>query len=550
VGEAAPDRRGRAGSLGLSTTVREATFAVFRRRGLTTLFSNPGSTEVPFLAGLPDDFSFVLALHENAVLALATGYAIGRGEPALAIVHTTAGLGNAVGAIATARVNRAPLVVLVGQQDRRHLVFEPFLAGRLERLAGDYPVSVEQPVRAQEVPGAIERAYHAAATHRGPAVVIVPMDDWAAAAEEDREDASAGLVLRARSVDPGAVDALASFLARAQSPAFVVGAGADDPETWAALVALAEQLVVPVLQESFGARAGFPQDHPLFAGFLPADRPRLRETLAPYDALLVVGAPVFRQSPYAPGRLTNVETRVAVVGDNADELHRSPAELAVLAPPAAVCRELLSRVPARDVSAPKSFRPPAAPAPPAPGEPLRAGHVLAALAERLPRNAVVVEEAPVDRPELHERLLAREPLGFLSAAMGGLGFALGGATGVRMALPQRPVVAVVGDGSSIYGIQALWSAAHYRVGVLFVILSNGGYAIMDRLAERVEREPPWPAFDVDVAALARAFGCQARRVTTHDDLVRELDEVVPTLVARNEPLLLDVVVEPTETFQP
>ena len=102
------------------------------------------------------------------------------------MVHTTAGLGNAVGALATARVNRAPLVVLVGQQDRRHLVFEPFLTGRLERLAGDYPVSVEQPVRAQEVPGAIERAYHAAATHRGPALVIVPMDDWDAPAEEEQ----------------------------------------------------------------------------------------------------------------------------------------------------------------------------------------------------------------------------------------------------------------------------------------------------------------------------------------------------------------------------
>jgi benzoylformate decarboxylase len=177
--------------------------------------------------------------------------------------------------------------------------------------------------------------------------------------------------------------------------------------------------------------------------------------------------------------------------------------------------------------------------------------VLAALAERLPRDAVVVEEAPVDRPELHERLLAREPLGFLSAAMGGLGFALGGATGVRMALPQRPVVAVVGDGSSLYGIQALWSAAHYRVGVLFVILSNGGYAIMDRLAERRGLASPWPRFDeVDVAALARGFGCPAQRIETHDELLEALDDVVPTLASREEPLLLDVVIAPTETFEP
>jgi benzoylformate decarboxylase len=182
---------------------------------------------------------------------------------------------------------------------------------------------------------------------------------------------------------------------------------------------------------------------------------------------------------------------------------------------------------------------------------LGAGHVLAALAERLPRDAVVVEECPVDRPELHERLLAREPLGFLSAAMGGLGFALPGATGVRMALPERPVVAVVGDGSSIYGIQALWTAAHYRVGVLFVILSNGGYAIMDRLAERQGGDAPWPGFEeVDVAAVARGFGCPARKITTHDELVAELDEAVPTLSSREEPLLLDVAIAPTAHFAP
>src|SRR5205823_5229169 len=122
VGEAATDRRGRAGSLGsLKRTVRDAAFDVFRRRGLTTMFSNPGSTEVPFLAGLPDDIRFILGLHEGSVVGMATGWAIGRDEPALVVLHTTAGLGNAVGALATARVNRAPLVVLVGQQDRRHL---------------------------------------------------------------------------------------------------------------------------------------------------------------------------------------------------------------------------------------------------------------------------------------------------------------------------------------------------------------------------------------------------------------------------------------------
>ena len=534
----------------LSRSVRDQAFDVLRRRGLTTMFANPGSTEVAFLTGLPDDFTFVLGLHEGSVVGMATGYAIGRQEPSLVLLHTTAGLGNAVSALATARVNRSPLVVLVGQQDRRHLSYEPFLAGKLAGLAGDYPVKFEQPVRAQDVPGAIERAYHAAATWRGPALVIVPMDDWDEPADEEREPAAAtGTVHRASEAAPAAVDALAAFLADATSPAIVVGAGADDPESWAALVRLAERLVAPVFQETFGARAGFPQDHRLYLGTLPADRAALRERLAPYDTILVVGGPAFRQSGYAPGRLTEPGTRLAIVTDDPEELHRSPADVALLAPPAAVCRALADQLPARAADPPEPLVLPEPPPPPAPGEPLTAGHVLSALAERLPRDAVVHEEAPVDRPELAYRLPAREPLGYVSAAQGGLGFALPGVTGLRMALPNRPIVAVVGDGSAIYQIQAVWSAAHYNIGALFVVLSNGGYAVMDVLAERHGGSGPWPGFgEIDLAAVARGFGCPARRIDGYDELTTTLDEVVPTLADRTEPLLLDVVIEPTRAF--
>src|SRR4051812_49677588 len=157
-------------------TVRDAAIDVLRRHGLTTIFANPGSTEITFLADLPDDIGFVLALHEGSVVGIATGWAIANDRPALVNLHTTAGLGNAVGALATARTNRVPLVVLVGQQDRRHLALEPFLAGRLEGLAGDYPVWVNVPARAPDVPGAGSRAWHEATTGRGPAVGGRAMD--------------------------------------------------------------------------------------------------------------------------------------------------------------------------------------------------------------------------------------------------------------------------------------------------------------------------------------------------------------------------------------
>jgi thiamine pyrophosphate-dependent acetolactate synthase large subunit-like protein len=533
-------------------SVRDAAFDVMRGRGMTTIFANPGSTEIAFLLDLPDDLRFVLALHEASVVGLATGWAIGRDEPAFVNLHTTAGLGNAVGALATARVNRAPLVVLVGQQDRRHLAAEPFLTGRLGGLAGDYPVWVHEPPRAQDVPMALDRAWHEAAAARGPALVIVPMDDWAAPAEQRSAPLTPARVHRVAELSADAVAELAGLLGEARAPALVVGAGADDARAWQALVALAERLGCPVWQEAFGARAGFPQDHPLFAGHLPAARSRLRATLAAHDLVLAVGAPAFRQYPYEAGALVEDGTRLAVLTDDPAEAHRSPVEIALVAPVARACELLAEQVPAREPApAPARWRPAPPPPPPAGGAPLRAAHLLAALAERLPADAILIEETPSSRPELHARVPARASLGFLSAAMGGLGFALPAATGLRMARPDRPVVAVVGDGSALYTIQALWSAAHYGAGVLFVILANGRYAVMDRLAEAAGGAPPWPAFEaVDVAGLARSLGCQAERVEDHAGLLRALDAALPSLAGRGEPLVLEVVVTPDEEFEP
>jgi benzoylformate decarboxylase len=526
-------------------TVRDAAFDVLRRRGMTKIFSNPGSTEVPFLVDLPPDLEFVLALHEGSVVGIATGFALGRGQPSFVLLHTTPGLGNAVSALATSRVNRAPLVVAVGQQDRRHLAHEPFLAGKLAGLAGEYPVWVDQPIRPQDVPGSLERAWHEAQTRRGPALVIVPMDDWQAPAPEPYEHAAPDRLVRAATADAAAVEELAQLLEQAESPALVAGAGADDPDTWAALAALAERLGASVWQEPFGARAGFPQEHPLYAGDLSADRARLREALSGHDVVLVVGAPAFRQYAYAEGPFVEEGTVVAVVTEDPAEAHRSRAQLAVLAPPAPVCVALAERLPQRDSEPPPS-RP--APEPPAPGDALRAGHVLSELAARLPRDAIVLEEAPSNRPELLARLPARENLGLISPAMGGLGFAMPAAIGLRLALPSRPVVAVIGDGSSLYAIQSLWSGATYKSGALFVILKNGGYAIMDRLAEHEGGASAWPNVDVDIAGLAEIFGCDARRVADLDTLRQVLDEVVPGLADRNEPLLLEVTVEPDPDF--
>ncbi len=523
-------------------TVRDATFDFLRRRELTDIFSNPGSTEIPFLTGLPDDVNFVLGLHEGSVVSMASGYALARRRPSFALLHTTPGFGNAVNAIATARVNRTPIVIAIGQQDRRHIAFEPFLAGRLEGLAGDYPVWTSQPARPQDVVGALERAYHEAETHRGPAVVIVPMGDWLEEAGEPHEIAAPQRVLRPGAVDDEAVAALARLLDGSARPALVAGARLDTPERWAALAALAERLGAPVYQEPFSGQAGFPQDHVQWAGPLPFLRPELRETLAPYDLVLVVGGPVFRQSAYDPGPFVHEGTVLAMVSDDADEVHRSPVELALLAAPELVCLALAGRVAQRPRPEEPLFR---RPEPPSQEAPLRAAHVLQALGDRLPADAVVVEECPSNRDELMLRMPARQPLGMVSPAMGGLGWGLPASVGLRLGLPDRPVVAVLGDGSTVFGIQGFWSAARYGIGPLVVVLKNGGYRIMDQLAARQGGPPAWPSFGaVDVAAIAEAFGCEARRIGDVEALTDVLDEVVPGLRDRTSPLLLEVTVEP------
>jgi benzoylformate decarboxylase len=529
-------------------TVRDATFDVLRRLRLTTMFSNPGSTEVPFLAGMPDDLEFVLGLHEGAVVGMAAGFALARSAPALVLLHSTPGFGNAVAALATARQNRAPLVVLVGQQDRRHLAQDPFLAGALEGLAGDYPVWSETPARAADVPGAIVRAYWEAQTHRGPAVVVVPMDDWGAPAPAEWEVVGPQRVLRASGASADVVNDLASLVDDAPCVALVAGASAE----WSSLIALAERLGCPVWAEPFGGAAGFPQDHPQFAGHLPARRARVRETLHGFDMVLVVGTGVLRQYPYDDGPLFEPGTTVAVVTADPDEAHRSVAELAVLGDPAAVCRALASAVaPRAPANGSTGRRLPAAPPAPVDGAPLTPAHVLSALAERLPRDVVVVEETPSSRPELHARLPIAEPGGFISA-MGLLGFALPCAIGARLGAPERGVIAVVGDGASLYQIMSLWSAGEYRAGVVFLVLSNGGYAIMDRLAERTGAgDGPWPVLgSIDICGLARAQGVEAIRITEHADLLARFDDLIPALGARETPLVVEVVVAQDERFDP
>src|SRR5829696_3870564 len=239
------------------STVREVTYEILRSFGMTKMFGNPGSTELPFLKGFPEDFTYILGLHEGAVVGMADGYAQGTGRAAFVNLHTAAGLGNAGAAIMTAHHNRTPLVITAGQQDRRHLAHEPFLSGRLVEMAKPYVKWSHEPARAEDVPAAVARAYHTATQEpQGPVFVAIPMDDW----EAEAPPLETRRVSQRTAASPEALERVASALLESRRPAIVVGDGAARSAAWHEVVALAEKLDAPVYNEPLSAHAPFPQD--------------------------------------------------------------------------------------------------------------------------------------------------------------------------------------------------------------------------------------------------------------------------------------------------
>src|ERR687883_902426 len=272
-------------------TVREATFDLLRELGMTTIFGNPGSTELPFLKDFPEDFAYVLGLQEATALGMAEGYAQGTGRAALVNLHTAPGLGNAMGAMVTAYHNKTPLVITAGQQDRRHIALEPLLSGRLVELAEPYVKCSHEPYRAEDVPDEIHRAYHTAMqSPQGPVFVSIPMNDW----DAEAEPYAAREISHRVAPDPEMLKRVAEALAVARHPAVVAGAGIARAGAFYDAVALAEKLRAEVWADANSPLAGFPQDHPLFRGYLALAQKTLAGQLSPYDVVLVLGAQVFQ----------------------------------------------------------------------------------------------------------------------------------------------------------------------------------------------------------------------------------------------------------------
>ncbi|MFE2051079.1 benzoylformate decarboxylase [Streptomyces sp. NPDC059459] len=506
-------------------SVRRVSHDFLERQGLTTVFGNPGSNELPFLAELPDGFRYVLGLHEGAVVGMADGYAQATGRPVLVNLHAASGSGNAMGALTNAVASRTPLVVVAGQQVRPAIGPEANLASvDAQTLMKPLVGWAAEPACAEDVPRALAQAVFEARLQRRPTYLSVPYDDWSAEVDDNALAVLDRRVERASVPDAAQGRRLAERVAAARRPALVLGGDIDAPGLFDDVVRLAERLGCPVWAAPSLFRLPFPNRHPLFRGVLPAGIAPVCEAFEGHDLVLVLGAPVFRYHEYLPGRYLPEGTRLVQVTEDASAAARAPMGEALVAGPGAVVDLLLNALGASGEPA-GPYRP--APEPlTARGPGLHPEQVFAALRDGLPADTAYVVESTSTASAWWRQMDLRRPGSYYFPAAGGLGFGLPGAVGVAMAQPDRPVVGVIGDGSANYGITALWTAAQLGVPLTIVLLRNGTYGAL-RWFGGLLGVPDAPGLDIpglDFTRVAEGYGVRARHVGGAEELRAVLAE--------------------------
>ncbi|TMK50107.1 MAG: benzoylformate decarboxylase [Alphaproteobacteria bacterium] len=507
--------RKQAKTAGASITVKQATLDLLRAFGIKKVFGNPGSTELPFLSDWPDDIDYVLGLQEASVVGMADGYAQATRNAGFVNLHSAAGLGNALGNIYTAHRNQTPLVITAGQQARSILPWQPFLyAERASEFPRPYVKFSVEPARPEDVPAAIARAYYVAMQPpSGPAFVSVPIDDWT----HPTEPLEARSVSREIGPDPEAIRSLAAALATSKRPALVVGPGVDRAQAVGLMVRLAEKTKAAVWVSPFSARCSFPERHPQFTGFLHASPAQVSDALRGYDLVVVIGAPVFTFHVEGHAPIFDGATTIFQIIDDPDAAAVSPVGSSVVATMKPALNMLLDLLPETKRAAPEGRVP--APAPGA-GDPVPVEFLLHTLSTAMPDDAVLVEEAPSHRPAMQKFMPMRGQDSFYTMTSGGLGFGLPAAVGMALGKGGIRTVCLIGDGSAMYSIQALWTAAQRKLPLTIVVINNAGYGAMRSFSQvmQVRNVPGLDLPGIDFVKIAQGLGCDAVRVAKSSEL--------------------------------
>ena len=527
-------RNGKSGSK--SVTVKQATLDLLRAFGIDRVFGNPGSTELPFLSDWPDDIDYVLALQEASAVGMADGYAQATRNAGFVNLHSAAGVGNALGNIYTAHRNQTPLVITAGQQARSILPLQAFLyAERPSEFPRPYVKFSVEPARPEDVPAAIARAYYTAMQPPcGPTFVSIPVDDWAHACAP----VEARKVSREIGPEPDAMKALAAALRSAKSPALVVGPGIDRAGAVELMVRIAEKAKASVWVSPFSARCSFPERHPQFAGFLHASPAQLSDALRAHDLVVVVGAPVFTFHVEGHAAIFDGGATIFQITDDADSAAVTPVGTSIIATVKPALTLLLDLLPESKRAAPKGRTLP--PAPQA-ADPLPVEFLLHTLSQAMPAGASLVEEVPSHRPAMQKFMPMPGQDSFYTMSSGGLGYSLPAAVGMALGKPRQRTVCLIGDGSAMYSIQALWTAAQRKLPLTVVVINNSGYGAMRSFSQvmQVRNVPGLELPGIDFVRLAEGMGCEAVRVTK----TAELGDALKRGMAHAGTNLVEVVVD-------
>ncbi|MBV9458820.1 MAG: benzoylformate decarboxylase [Bradyrhizobium sp.] len=504
-------------------SVKQATFDLLRAFGIKKVFGNPGSTELPFLSDWPDDIDYVLGLQEASVVGMADGYAQATRNAGFVNLHSAAGVGNALGNIYTAHRNQTPLVITAGQQARSILPLQAFLyAERASEFPRPYVKYSVEPARAEDVPAAIARAYYTAMQPPcGPTFVSVPIDDWSRPAQP----VPARNVSREIGPDADAMKALIAAFAASKNRALVIGPGVDRAGAVDLMVKVAEKTKAAVWVSPFSARCSFPERHPQFSGFLHASPGQLSAALRPYDLVVVIGAPVFTFHVEGHAPIFDGSTAIFQITDDPDAAAVTPAGSSIIATMKPALSMLLELLPEINRATPAGRELPSVPTA---ADPIPVEFLMHSLSNAMPSDATLVEEVPSHRPAMQKFMPMRGQDSFYTMASGGLGYSLPAAVGMALGRDKGRTVCLIGDGSAMYSIQALWTAAQRKLPLTVVVINNAGYGAMRSFSQvmQVRNVPGLDLPDIDFVKIAEGMGCDAVRVGKSSELAGALDRAM------------------------
>jgi benzoylformate decarboxylase len=545
-------------------TGRDAFLRVLKDEGVTKMFGNPGTTELPIMHALSSapEMGYVLALQEAVVIAMADGYARASGKLVSCNVHVAPGLGNAIGSIYTSMMSGTPMIVTAGQQEQGHGLTEPLLYAPLVPIAQPVVKWATEVNRIEDLPRILRRAAKVAMTApTGPVFISLPGDILNNEAAIDMGEVTR--VDTAVRPSDAALEQLARRLLSAKKPVILAGHEIATSDAFAEATELAETLGAPVLQQTVAWGAHFPSEHPAYLGALNRDQKYVRRILSDYDLMLCVGSDVLKMSVWSETEPLPDTTKVAMIGLRDWEMGKNfPAEIALRADVKETLKALvpllkklggaklaeqakasLAEIATRNWSAQRAQK--AAKVATPTGGPLPAEWLMMRLSDRLPTDAIIVEEGLTSTSTLPSYFPFRDRNSFFGNVSGAIGWGIAAAVGVQIAEPKRRVVAVIGDGSAMYSISAIWSAANQKLPVIFLITNNEGYQILKNRLKLFHgndtpigmdfNDPP-----MNIAKIAEGFGLPAERVDTAEGFDAALDRA---LARTDGPTLIEAMVK-------